>query len=80
MQEHYRGIAQREKMEKESRRFLGRKLSYLQLSDKFGLSSVVSRLASGMNELCPIGGAKEDTKVGFETILLSTVICFYSAQ
>jgi len=51
LQEHYRGIAQREKMEKESRRFLGRKLSYLQLSDKFGLSSVVSRKRSGLSSL-----------------------------
>jgi len=51
LQEHYRSIAQREKMEKESRRFLGRKLSYLQLSDKFGLSSVVSRKRSGLSSL-----------------------------
>jgi len=50
LQEHYRSIAQREKMEKESRRFLGRKLSYLQL-DKFGLSSVVTRKRSGLSAL-----------------------------
>jgi len=56
LQEHYRGIAQREKMEKESRRFLGRKLSYLQLSDKFGLSSVVSRKRSGLSSLSLGGG------------------------
>ena len=38
LQEHYRSIAQREKLEKESKRHLGRKLSYLQLSDKYGLA------------------------------------------
>ena len=31
LQEHYRAIAQREKVEKESRKFFGRKLSYLQV-------------------------------------------------
>eukprot|EP00088_Acartia_fossae_P002801 TRINITY_DN11168_c0_g1_i11.p1 TRINITY_DN11168_c0_g1~~TRINITY_DN11168_c0_g1_i11.p1 ORF type:complete len:512 (-),score=92.70 TRINITY_DN11168_c0_g1_i11:774-2279(-) len=51
LQEHYRTIAQREKMEKESRRFLGRKLSYLHLSDKYGLSSVAARKRSGLSSL-----------------------------
>jgi len=46
--EHYRSIAQKEKIEKESRRFLGRKLSYLQLSDKYGLTTVVARKRAGL--------------------------------
>lgn len=48
IQEHYRGLAQREKLEKESRRFLGRKLSYMQLSDKYGVSSAVARKRAGL--------------------------------
>jgi len=56
LQEHYRTIAQREKMEKESRRFLGRKLSYLHLSDKYGLSSVAARKRSGLSSLALGGG------------------------
>ena len=49
--DHYRSIAQREKLEKESKRFLGRKLSYLQLSDKYGLTSVVARKRAGLPPL-----------------------------
>jgi len=51
LQEHYRGLAQREKVEKESKRFHGRKLSYLQLSDKYGLTSVVARKRAGLHNL-----------------------------
>ena len=36
LQDHYRGIAQREKLEKESKRFLGRKISYMQLRYREG--------------------------------------------
>jgi len=57
--EHYRSIAQREKIEKESRRFLGRKLSYLQLSDKYGLTTVVARKRAGLPPLA-VGGGRED--------------------
>jgi len=63
LQEHYRTIAQREKMEKESRRFLGRKLSYLHLSDKYGLSSVAARKRSGLSSLAlgtGLTGGRED--------------------
>ena len=48
LQDHYRSIAQREKLEKESRRFLGRKLSYMQLADKYGLSAAVARRKAGL--------------------------------
>jgi dynactin-4 len=44
-------LAQREKVEKESRRFFGRKLSYLQLSDKYGLTGVVARKRAGLPPL-----------------------------
>jgi len=59
LQEHYRAIAQREKIEKESRRFLGRKLSYLQLSDKYGLTNVVNRKRAGLPPLS-IGSGREE--------------------
>jgi len=59
LQEHYRGLAQREKLERESRRFLGRKLSYLQLSDKYGLTTVVARKRVGLPPLGPIGGRED---------------------
>ena len=58
--EHYRSIAQREKIEKESRRFLGRKLSYLQLSDKYGLTTVVARKRAGLPPHASAGGKTED--------------------
>lgn len=58
--EHYRSIAQREKIEKESRRFLGRKLSYLQLSDKYGLTTVVARKRAGLPPLASAGGKTDD--------------------
>ena len=48
LEDHYRSIAQREKLEKESRRFLGRKLSYMQLADKYGLSAAVARRKAGL--------------------------------
>ena len=57
--EHYRSIAQREKIEKESRRFLGRKLSYLQLSDKYGLTTVVARKRAGLPPLALASGREE---------------------
>merc|ERR1740131_804105 len=50
-------------MEKESRRFLGRKLSYLHLSDKYGLSSVAARKRSGLSSLAlgtGLTGGRED--------------------
>lgn len=51
MQEHYRTLAQREKLEKETRRFCGRKLSYMQLTDKYGLSAAVARKRAGLPPL-----------------------------
>jgi len=51
LQDHYRSIAQREKLEKESRRFMGRKLSYMQLADKFGLTAAVARRKAGLPPL-----------------------------
>lgn len=49
LQDHYRGIAQREKQEKEAKRFLGgRKLSYMQLSEKYGLASKSARKRSAL--------------------------------
>ena len=47
LQDHYRTLAQREKLEKENRRFYGRKLSYMQLTDKYGLSAAVARRRAG---------------------------------
>ena len=46
-------------MEKESRRFFGRKLSYLQLSDKYGLTNVVARKRAGLPPLS-LGPTRED--------------------
>ena len=51
LQEHYRSLAQREKLEKETRRFCGRKLSYMQLTDKYGLSAAVARKRAGLPPL-----------------------------
>ena len=62
LQEHYRSVAQREKQEKESRRFLGRKLSYLQLSDKYGLTTVVARKRAGLPSLTVGPGREEPGK------------------
>ena len=45
--------------EKESRRFLGRKLSYLQLSDKYGLTTVVARKRAGLPPLALASGREE---------------------
>lgn len=64
LQEHYRAIAQREKVEKESRRFLGRKLSYLQLSDKYGLTTVVARKRAGLHNLSLGPGREGGAEVG----------------
>merc|ERR1719431_1440562 len=64
LQEHYRAIAQREKVEKESRRFLGRKLSYLQLSDKYGLTTVVARKRAGLHNLSLGPGREGGADVG----------------
>lgn len=58
LQDHYRSIAQREKLEKESKRFLGRKLSYIQLSEKYGLTSVAGRKRPGLPGLAPLGPAR----------------------
>lgn len=49
LQDHYRSLAQREKLEKESKRFIGRKLSYMQLSDKYGLT----RRRAGLPPMSP---------------------------
>ncbi len=54
LQEHYRALAQKEKLDRESKRFVGRKLSYMQLSDKYGLTAAVARRRAG---LPPIGGS-----------------------
>lgn len=51
LQDHYRTLAQREKLEKETRRFCGRKLSYMQLTDKYGLSAAVARKRAGLPPL-----------------------------
>jgi len=59
LQEHYRAIAQKEKVEKESRRFFGRKLSYLQLSDKYGLTNVVARKRAGLPPIS-LGPGREE--------------------
>ncbi len=48
LQDHYRMLAQKEKLDKESKRFVGRKLSYMQLSDKYGLSAAVARRRAGL--------------------------------
>ncbi len=48
LQDHYRTLAQREKLDKESKRFVGRKLSYMQLSDKYGLTATMARRRAGL--------------------------------
>ena len=54
LQEHYRSLAQKEKLEKETRRFLGKKLSYMQLADKYGMGS--SRRKAGLPPLHSLKG------------------------
>ncbi len=51
LQDHYRTLAQREKLDKESKRFVGRKLSYMQLSDKYGLTAAVARRRVGFSPI-----------------------------
>jgi len=53
LHEHFRALAQREKMEKETRRFVGKKLSYMQLADRYGLSgaSAMARRKAGLPPL-----------------------------
>ena len=52
LQDHYRTLAQREKLEKENKRYIGRsKLSYMQLSDKYGLTAAVARRRAGLPPL-----------------------------
>jgi len=58
LQEHYRTLAQREKMERESRRFLGKKLSYLALSDKYSLQPGSARKRAGLPGIGP--GMREE--------------------
>ncbi|KAK8403023.1 hypothetical protein O3P69_000925 [Scylla paramamosain] len=41
--EHYRSVAQQEKLEREKKRFSHRKSSYLSLSDKYSLPSILGR-------------------------------------
>ncbi|XP_040565367.1 dynactin subunit 4 [Lepeophtheirus salmonis] len=55
--EHYRSIAQKDKLEKESKRQMGRKLNYLQLSDKYGLA----RKRAGLPPL-PVGTSSDFDK------------------
>jgi hypothetical protein len=50
----FRTLAHSEKIEKDNRRFMGRKLSYMQLSDKYGLSAAVARKRAGLPPLTPI--------------------------
>ncbi|QQP37525.1 Dynactin subunit 4like [Caligus rogercresseyi] len=57
--EHYRSIAQKEKLEKESKRQMGRKLNYLQLSDKYGLA----RKRAGLPPLSLGGGSDPDKSI-----------------
>ncbi|MPC82205.1 Dynactin subunit 4 [Portunus trituberculatus] len=41
--EHYRSVAQQEKLERDKKRFSHRKSSYLSLSDKYSLPSILGR-------------------------------------
>jgi hypothetical protein len=50
----FRNLAHKEKMEKENRRFMGRKMTYMQLSDKYGLSAAVARKRAGLPPLTPM--------------------------
>ena len=58
MQEHFRAVAQREKIEKESKRYLGgrSKMSYMQLSDKYGLNTAMARKRAGLPPLTQQAG------------------------
>lgn len=50
LHEHFRALAQREKLEKDTRRFVGKKLSYMQLADRYGLTgaSAMARRKAGL--------------------------------
>ena len=63
LEDHYRSIAQREKLEKESRRFLGRKLSYMQLADKYGLSAAVARRKAGLPPILQRTSTTDNTSI-----------------
>ena len=63
LQDHYRTLAQREKLEKENRRFYGRKLSYMQLTDKYGLSAAVARRRAGLPPLHSLTGKSTSQEV-----------------
>lgn len=41
--EHYRSVAQQEKLDRERKRFSHRKSAYLTLTDKYGLPSLLGR-------------------------------------
>ena len=66
LHEHFRSLAQKEKLEKETRRFVGKKLSYMQLADRYGLSgaSAIARRKAGLPpiqslSLSRVGGASD---------------------
>ena len=56
LHDHYKTLAQREKLEKENHRFYGRKLSYMQLTDKYGLNAAVARRRAGLPPLNSLTG------------------------
>ena len=59
LQDHYRTLAQREKLEKENKRYIGRsKLSYMQLSDKYGVTAAVARKRAGLPPLPSFGRSR----------------------
>lgn len=50
LQDHYRTLAQQEKLEKESKRYMGKKLSYAALSEKYGVS-LAARRRTGLGSM-----------------------------
>ena len=65
LQEHFRSLAQREKMDKETRRFVGKKLSYMQLADRYGLSgsSAMARRKAGLPPMSLRGSGDDSSAV-----------------
>lgn len=60
LMEHYRVLAQKEKLEKE-RKKLSQRCGYLHFSDKYGISSIVARKLAGISPVS-LGSKDDDSK------------------
>ncbi|XP_076042755.1 dynactin subunit 4-like [Oratosquilla oratoria] len=61
--EHFRGVAQREKLERERKRFSKRKTSYLSLTDKYNLSSVMGRKSLSLTAFSAKGDSSQLSEI-----------------